>query len=155
MTRLAVAVLAISFVPITAHAEDRAARDAALYLYGALAVGIATLNACREADPDNMPVYAAVVGQIVSENRATFDRIDVVLEGEATRSGLAATTFLQMYPTIAAAAAEAAKQDRAADLLEFLENCRAMPEAAQHHVGYFQPLRNGYPMQMRLIDEWR
>jgi hypothetical protein len=144
------------FLCVPVNAQDQDPRKAALFLYGALQAGAATLLACREADPPNSTAYLAVTGQLFSENLSTFERINEVLRTEGTRAGLGSAYYLQQYyPKAVAMAADMAKRERTADPAAFLANCRGLPEAARRHEGYFRPLRDKFPSQMRTLDDWR
>jgi hypothetical protein len=144
------------FALVPTHAQDQDPRKAALFIYGALVEGAAWLEACREADPPNAAAYDAVAIQLLSQNRSTFDRIDQVLRTEAVRAGLGAAYYIgEYYPRATTMAADEVKRERAADPAAFVANCRAFPEAARRHVGYFQPLRYKFPSQMRTLDGWR
>jgi hypothetical protein len=138
-----------------ASAEEHDARYAALFIYSTLSLGIATLQACQNADASNEDVYAAVIGKHVAENFPFYGRIDEILKAEAKRHGFAETHYTTSYPKAMAEAKAWVRDNLQNDQAEFLKTCRALPEAQRRHVGYYAPLKDQYPAEMRLIDEWR
>ena len=68
---------------------------------------------------------------------------------------MAADYFTRQLPPFLDAAKREAERMADTNPSMYLAMCRSLPKAASQRTDLFQPLREKYPDDMRLIDEWR
>jgi type II secretory pathway pseudopilin PulG len=142
----------------TDGAEKSKAVPAASAILGAMEEVTAFFNRCREVDPTNAEIYDGLSFQRIldKDNVAIRERIDMLLREEATRDGLPPTFYrATLYPILKETLQSTTHATEATDPAKFLATCQLQPQMARQHSGYFAPLRQRFPAEMRLIDEWK
>jgi hypothetical protein len=110
---------------------------------------------CREIDPANADSYDVAYGAYQQDVAGLLLRIDILLTSEAKRVGATEDSVAGQQKPLMDAAVRAARQAVEINPAAWLAACRKMTGAVAQHLREFKPLRERFPEDMRLIDEWR
>jgi hypothetical protein len=111
------------------------------------------LLGCQNADPPDVATY---LGLMVDYHDATMRslerRISTIIDEESRRHG---TDFAPLLARNFDEAERTVDLERAKDQRGFVAVCHGLALMAERHLEIFQPFRERFLEQMRLIDAWR
>ena len=113
-----------------------------------------SLDICREIDGKYVAAYNDAVIALAMIAAPALAQIDKVLRGEAERAGKEADWLAEAHQDIDHNALLTAEDERKYPE-KLLANCRIAPEQAKAHIGIFAPLRDQFPKQMHIVEQWR
>jgi hypothetical protein len=133
---------------------DTPAWKAAAAVKGYYETEIDTLHLCQEVDGRNVAAYNDAILALVKIANPALNQIEKVMRGEVERAGKDADFLAEANQEIREIALLAAKEDQKAPE-KLLSDCRFVPEQAKAHLGIFAPLRDQFPRQMHVVEQWR
>jgi hypothetical protein len=113
------------------------------------------IQKCRELDPGNAASYDRTYGLYHREIADTVGLINLILQQEATRAGLAADAYFKEIQPAADAEVREANRMASTNPGAFMTMCHSLAESLAQHAGPFQPFREQLPDDMRVVDGWR
>jgi hypothetical protein len=126
---------------------------AASFVKGIYASYIYILHVCQEIDGKNVDAYNKAIASLAAIANPALNQAEKVMRGEAQRAGKDADWLAeanQENDQIALLTAEGEKKHPE----KLLSDCRFTPEQAKDHVGIFAPLRDQFPRQMHMVEQW-
>ena len=115
---------------------------------------IDTLHICQEIDGKNVAVYNDAIVALAKIANPALNQIEEVMRGEAERAGKDADFLAEANQEIREIALLTAEDDKK-NPEKLLSDCRFVPDQAKAHVGIFAPLRDQFPRQMHIVEQWR
>ena len=121
---------------------------------GFLYTQTAILAECADYDKQNARSYSNLMSEYIEENKNLTDRIMTIMRTETFRTG---HTFEGLSNDLSVvknrARNDVGKMRR--ENPNFLNICRAQEDAHKRGLGNYRPIREKYPDQMRVIDDWK
>jgi hypothetical protein len=146
----------LMFMPRYAIAADldtpawKAANSVKVYFESA----IDSLHICQEIDGKNVAAYNEAIVALIKIANPALDQIEKVMRGEAERADKDADFLAEANQEIREIALQVAEDDKKHPE-KLLSDCRFVPDQAKAHVGIFAPLRDQFPRQMHVVEQWR
>src|SRR5262245_61460415 len=128
--------------------------DSAAYILGHLEGTIEFLTECADYDKQNADSYADIISRYVKENKNLTDRLMTIVCDEWVRTGHTLEALSTYLSNSKKRTAERARKIRQRDPEKFLNRCRADWEAHKKGLVVYS-LKEKFPDQMRVIDEWK
>jgi hypothetical protein len=147
-------IAAISCHAVAAEIDSPAWKAAAA-IKGYYETEIATLHLCQEVDGKNVSTYNAAIVVLAKVANPALNQIERVMQEEARRAGKDADFVAEAKEEINEIALLTAGDIQEKGPEKFLADCRFVPEQAKAHVGIFAPLRDQFPRQMHVVEQWR
>jgi hypothetical protein len=152
---LAVLCVGSAASPIRAVDYIKQPMDSAAFVYGSLLSVTSFLAECADYDKQNADSYNKLMLQYIQENSGLSDRLMTIMRTEAIRTGYPLETLNKMLFDARNMAAEAPQKLRREDPNHFLSMCQAQWEIRNRGLAPYSPLRERFPVQMRVIDAWK
>jgi hypothetical protein len=128
--------------------------DNAAFVYGTLLSVTTLLAECADYDKQNADRYNNLMLQYIQENNDISNRLVTIMRTETIRSGYSLESLNKTIFDAKNLAAQAV-QKQSHDDPKFLNTCQAQSEAHNKGLAAYRPLREKYPDQMRVIDQWK
>jgi hypothetical protein len=140
-------------MPIQADELDTPAWKAASFINGIYTTYVDTLHICQEIDGKNVAAYNDAIRALATVATPALNQADKVMRGEATRARKDADWLAEAKQDIDQIALATADDFRKAPE-KLLADCRFAPEQAKSRIGIFAPLRDQFPKQMHIVEQW-
>jgi hypothetical protein len=156
--RTLLAIMALVALAQPAHSDDEPYLETPAWEAASMVKGVYQsyrdiLDICREIDGKNAAAYNDAVIALAMVAAPALAQIDKVLRGEAERASKDADWLAEANQDIGHIALTAEDERKYPEKL--LANCRIAPEQAKAHIGIFAPLRDQFPKQMHIVEQWR
>jgi len=125
---------------------------------GAAEESMAIMNHCREIDPANKDVYDDLSVQLIALYQPYYDRAETILPAEGIKSGFPdGNRFRGAFLSSLRDAAQTEIRKVATTLTpeQNITSCQSQRGFFQQDKGLFTPPSSHFPMETRVIDEWR
>jgi hypothetical protein len=153
----AAAVSAALIFPVRS-ADPTAATVALGKVLGAAEESVAIMNNCRNVDPADKDVYDGLSLRLVALYQPYYERADTILPAEGIKSGFPdGNKFRAVFLSGLREAAQTEIRNLAATLTpdQNIAACQSQRGFFQLNKGLFIPPSEHFPMETRIIDEWR
>jgi hypothetical protein len=147
-------VAIIIMVVMAVDEIDSPAWKAASAVKGYYETELATLHLCQEVDGKNVAAYNDAIFVLATIATPSLNQINRVMLGEAERAGKDADFVAEADQEIKKIAFLTA-EDQKSSPERLPSDCRFTPAQAKAHVGIFAPLRDQFPRQMHIAEQWR
>ena len=150
---LVTALCAGSVIEGVHAAEHSKAEVNAAFILGNLDGRTAFLIECADYDRDNADSYADIMSRYVEENKNLADRVMTIMRIEYFRTGRTLEDLSKFLSDGKKRGAEKLRKQRQDDP-NFLNDCRKHLETYKAGLSVYR-LRQKFPVQMRVIDDWK
>lgn len=130
-------------------------KESVARLYGNIAALTAYLGVCGVSDSENAEGFAAALDSYRQEVTPLLKRLDTVLRGALEREGDTQSDPARMYAAANRAAVKRIEDLRTKHPDQFGLLCGGLLKTARERTAEFAPLRERFPDEMRMIDEWK
>jgi hypothetical protein len=156
MTKLSLCLIWLIVIAANGNAKDNTPTvNAAMTVFGYIIGHDATIERCRQVDTHDAPSYDRVYAKYHEDVEDTIIKIRFLLDEEARRSGVSKDFFPSNFEKLTEMARQETQRMAASNPGTFMEICRILPRAVVAGTAPFQPLREKYADEMRLIDGWQ
>ena len=154
-SRLGAILIFMTWTIHLAGAElETAAWKAASFIKGMYTTYVHLMHVCQEIDGKNVDAYNEAIVALATIANPALNQAEMVMRGEAARAGKDADWLAEANQDIDHVS-DLTAEDYKKHPEKLLSDCRFAPEQAKAHIGIFAPLRDQFPKQMHIVEQWR
>lgn len=130
-------------------------RESVARLYANITALTVYLDVCGGFDANNRVSFADALASYRQEVAPVLERLDTVLRGSMEQNGETATDPEHLYAAANNAALKRIEDLRDTHPDEFGMLCGGILKIAEERTAEFAPMRERFPEEMQMIEEWR